>query len=369
MIAVVGVAGDRAPRERACSRACTAAARSSPGSSRASARTSSPQVLRYPRLSEADFLRPTALRRHHPRPAGPLPDVRTPRRELRQGLPVHAASAGLAGARAWSAGRCSASPTCSGYNPVQLPRYWTYIRATNVEPGLLQRVGDRASRRLQNVRLIGRPIPRGAGAGSRPVPEGRVVASADDYDLVAGVRMGAARLGRALVDQVARPADALERRPRRRVRPGADARTSNRTRASARRPDARARLERRLSRGHARRRPRHGGHGRRRRSSSCGTATTPGWSATVDGRPAPLLATDYLVQGVAVPAGRHEIRLVYRDDDVMRGMRARDSSSGSSCWRRSLWRCSWNAERVVGGRGLRTGAHPDGAAPVTNASA
>ncbi|MEO8424420.1 MAG: hypothetical protein ABI595_11010, partial [Actinomycetota bacterium] len=44
-----------------------------------------------------------------------------------------------------------------------------------------------------------------------------------------------------------------------------------------------------------------------------------GWSATVDGQPAPLLATDYLVQGVAVPGGRHEIRLVYRDDDVMRG--------------------------------------------------
>ncbi len=44
-----------------------------------------------------------------------------------------------------------------------------------------------------------------------------------------------------------------------------------------------------------------------------------GWSATVDGRPAPLLATDYLVQGVAVPAGRHEIRLVYRDDAVIRG--------------------------------------------------
>ncbi len=45
----------------------------------------------------------------------------------------------------------------------------------------------------------------------------------------------------------------------------------------------------------------------------------PGWSATVDGRPAPLLAADYLVQGVAVPAGRHEIRLVYRDDEVIRG--------------------------------------------------
>jgi uncharacterized membrane protein YfhO len=43
-----------------------------------------------------------------------------------------------------------------------------------------------------------------------------------------------------------------------------------------------------------------------------------GWSATVDGRASRLLATDYLVQGVAVPAGTHEVRLVYRDDDVTR---------------------------------------------------
>ena len=59
----------------------------------------------------------------------------------------------------------------------------------------------------------------------------------------------------------------------------------------------------------------------------------PGWSATVDGAPAPVLATDYLVQGVAVPPGTHEIRLVYRDDDGSRGMR-RGPSSGH-CWCRA----------------------------------
>jgi len=46
----------------------------------------------------------------------------------------------------------------------------------------------------------------------------------------------------------------------------------------------------------------------------------PGWSATIDGRPATVLPTDYLVQGVAVPAGRHDVRLVYRDPDVTRGL-------------------------------------------------
>jgi hypothetical protein len=39
----------------------------------------------------------------------------------------------------------------------------------------------------------------------------------------------------------------------------------------------------------------------------------PGWEATLDGRPVPLLTADFLDQGVAVPAGRHVIELTYRD--------------------------------------------------------
>jgi hypothetical protein len=35
-----------------------------------------------------------------------------------------------------------------------------------------------------------------------------------------------------------------------------------------------------------------------------------------------VLPTDSLVQGVAVPAGHHEIRLVYRDPDITRGLAA-----------------------------------------------
>ena len=37
----------------------------------------------------------------------------------------------------------------------------------------------------------------------------------------------------------------------------------------------------------------------------------PGWQATVDGRPQPLVRTDGALMGVAVPAGRHEITLHY----------------------------------------------------------
>jgi hypothetical protein len=45
-----------------------------------------------------------------------------------------------------------------------------------------------------------------------------------------------------------------------------------------------------------------------------------GWSATLDGHPVPLLRVDGFVQGVAVPEGRHAIRLVYREPAIGRGI-------------------------------------------------
>jgi len=45
----------------------------------------------------------------------------------------------------------------------------------------------------------------------------------------------------------------------------------------------------------------------------------PGWEATVDGSPAPVLATNHLFRGVPVSAGRHRIRFAYRSRAVPAG--------------------------------------------------
>jgi hypothetical protein len=37
----------------------------------------------------------------------------------------------------------------------------------------------------------------------------------------------------------------------------------------------------------------------------------PGWRVTVDGRPAKIYQTDYLLRGVRVPAGRHIVRMSF----------------------------------------------------------
>jgi hypothetical protein len=45
----------------------------------------------------------------------------------------------------------------------------------------------------------------------------------------------------------------------------------------------------------------------------------PGWTATVDGVPAPILATNHLFRGVPAPAGTHRIRFAYRPRSLALG--------------------------------------------------
>lgn len=46
----------------------------------------------------------------------------------------------------------------------------------------------------------------------------------------------------------------------------------------------------------------------------------PGWTVTVDGAPAPLLVADHMLRAVALPAGEHEVRFVYRDPALRLGI-------------------------------------------------
>jgi hypothetical protein len=46
----------------------------------------------------------------------------------------------------------------------------------------------------------------------------------------------------------------------------------------------------------------------------------PGWRASIDGRPAEILAADYLVRAVAWPPGRHVLEMTYEPPELRHGL-------------------------------------------------
>ena len=51
-----------------------------------------------------------------------------------------------------------------------------------------------------------------------------------------------------------------------------------------------------------------------------GDSCYPGWTVTVDGEPAELLCTNYLVRGVELEAGPHRVRFEYRSRALSAGI-------------------------------------------------
>jgi hypothetical protein len=280
-----------------------------------------PQVMRYPEIPERDFLRPTRF-------VDILRDQ--PDRYLTYALPAANFDKGYLftqrpqdwPALALERGTLFQIPDVLGYNPVQLPRYWTYIRSTNDNP-VFYNASVIGQPTLEDARLMGVRyviVPRGLQA----LPAGRIVATADDYDLVQiyGWEPRVSVLPSWTV--VASPPDAvsaigvpgfdpsrslvLEREPGIAPAPGAQPGTATYREASP--EDVRIRVETPAP-----------------SVVVVRNSYDPGWTATLDGRPVPVLSADYLLQGIAVPAGRHDIRLTYEDPDVTRGLAA-----GAAVW-------------------------------------
>ena len=79
----------------------------------------------------------------------------------------------------------------------------------------------------------------------------------------------------------------------------------------------------------------------------------PGWKATIDGNPATILSTDYLLRGVALPAGNHVVEMRYT---------APQARNGAIITTISLLICAMLTARalLVQGRAVNVGSvHPD----------
>ncbi|XHF30543.1 YfhO family protein [Corallococcus exercitus] len=72
-------------------------------------------------------------------------------------------------------------------------------------------------------------------------------------------------------------------------------------------------------------------------------AYLPGWTATLDGEPAPILAANVAVRAVAVPAGSHTVVMRYRTPGLVPGL-----------WLGALTLGTLGAAMVVSRRSLRS---------------
>jgi hypothetical protein len=206
-----------------------------------------------------------------------------------------------------------------GYNPVQLPRYWAYVRAANPLP-VYYNASVVNVPSLEDVRLFGvRYLIVPAGVPPT-IPTNGTIARDSDFDLlqVSGWEPRVSVVPRWTV--TASPPDALHAVQA----PGFD-------------PAKQAVLEQDPGLGPGSPTALPGGASYAEPTPENVTvsvdATAPsivvirnayfhGWTATVDGVPAPVLPTDFMMQGIPVGQGHHDIRLTYEDRAVTLGIEA-----------------------------------------------
>jgi hypothetical protein len=203
-----------------------------------------------------------------------------------------------------------------GYSPIQVPRYWAYLRATNRLPVFYNAAVIQIPS-VQDVRLLG--VRYLVAHESQPLPpaiDGEVVTSERGYRLY---ELDAAQPRASVTSAwtVATGAEALETvlaedfDPARtavvEADPGIEAAgagiAGTATYTEVRPEDVRISV--------------------RADAPSLvvvRNAWEPGWVASVDGVPAPVLRADYLLQAVPVPEGSHEIRIVYHEPAIGLGI-------------------------------------------------
>jgi hypothetical protein len=282
----------------------------------------SPQVLRYPTLDEKAYLAATPIVDHIRAEPGRFVTWAPPAAYFEKGYLWMKSPADWP-ALAPTRGSLFEIPDALGYNPVQLPRYWRYIRATN-ELSVFYNASVLNMPSAEDVRLLGLRylvVP----TGLEPPVGGEIVEQAGGYSLWELDDRQPEATGTDRVERARNVQEALEMV----ITPGFDpaqitvvedpnvfgavseAQGWDATIVGRSPTQLRIQLE-----------PANGGVLTIRR------AYDTGWRAEIDGRDARTIPIDGFLQGVIVPnEGSHEVILTYHDDAVMLGL-----ALGAAIW-------------------------------------
>ncbi len=210
-------------------------------------------------------------------------------------------------------------PDTLGYSPVQLPGYWAYVHDTNRLPvfynAAVLQVPTLTDLRLLGVRYL--IVPQGITSPLPPGISGRTIETEGAYRLVeiddAEPRVSVVPSWtvvsgeRAALDAVLEPGfdpaagAVLESEPG--STPAVDGLEGTATYREASPEDVRIEAEASVP-----------------SILLVRNAWDEGWSATLDGRSVPVLRTDGFLQGIALPPGRHDVRLTYREPAIGTGL-------------------------------------------------
>jgi hypothetical protein len=273
------------------------------------------QVLRSPTLDEAGYLAATPIVEHLRAEPGRYATWAPPAAFFEKGY------LWMKSPRDWPAlapsrGSLFGVADALGYNPVQLPRYWRFIRTTN-ELSVFYNATVLNVPSTEDVRLLGLRylvVPTGLD----PPVDGRVVEDADGYSLwelddaqplatVNGDDVvhvdGVGEAMELVTTPGFDPSEVVVAEHSVRVTSPGDVRAIDGSIVQVSPTELRVRLD-----------PPTAG------VLTIRNAYEAGWHATADRRPATTIPVDGFLEGVVLPSGTREVVLTYHDDAVMLGL-------------------------------------------------